>query len=104
MHTAYCRRLQQIIDKKKPGLEKANGHIASLQKHLLPLERVIVDDASIKFYTGFPNWSTFMAIFNYLDLGIKGENIKYWVFQSNSDLSTDLYEGQTELLAEKRKI
>lgn len=45
-----------------------------------------------------------MAIFNYLDLGIKGENIKYWVFQSNSDLSTDLYEGQTELLAEKRKI
>ena len=47
---------------------------------------------------------TFMAIFNYLDLGIKGENIKYWVFQSNSDLSTDLYEGETELLAEKRKI
>ena len=33
-----------------------------------------------------------MAVFNYLDPGIEGENIRYWVSQSNSDLSTDFYE------------
>lgn len=45
-----------------------------------------------------------MAIFNYLDLGIKGENIKYWVFQSNSDLSTDLYEGETVVGRKKEDL
>ena len=34
-----------------------------------------------------------MAVSNYLDPGIEGENIKYCVSQSNSDLSTDVYEA-----------
>ena len=34
-----------------------------------------------------------MAVFNYLDPGMEGENIKYWVSQSSSDLLTDFYEA-----------
>ena len=70
--------MQQIIDQKSK-LEKANRRIYSFQMQLFTPERFKEDDASIRFYTGFPNWSTFMAVFNYLDPGMEGENIKYWV-------------------------
>ena len=46
--------MQQITDRKSE-LEKANRRIDSLQKQLFTLERFKEDDASIRFYTGFPN-------------------------------------------------
>ena len=83
--------MQQIIDQKSE-LEKANRRIYSLQMQLFTPERFKEDDASIRFYTGFPNWSTFMAV---LITWIQAwrVNIKYSVSQSSSDLSTDFYEA-----------
>ena len=75
-----CKTLMQQIIDQKSELEKANRHIDSLQRQLFTPERFKEDDAAIRFYTGFPNWSTFMAIFNYLDPGIEGQNIRYGGF------------------------
>ena len=36
----------------------------------------------MRFYTSFPNWSTFLAVFNYLNPGDEGENVAYWLSQS----------------------
>ena len=94
--------MQQIIDQKSE-LEIANRRIDSLQRQLFTPERFKEDDAAIRFYTAFPNWSTFMAILNYLHPGIEGENIRYWVSQSNSDLSADFYEVD-RVVGKKRNI
>ena len=45
----------------------------------------------MRFYTGFPNWSTFLAVFNYLNPGDEGENIVYWLPQSNVSVPAEFY-------------
>ena len=53
----------QLID-LKTNLEKAKQHIESLQQQMFTVDRFRGDDSSIKFYTVFPNWDTFNAVFN----------------------------------------
>ena len=77
---------QQLIDLKSK-LEKANQHIESLQKQTFTVDRFRGDDSSIKFYTGFPNWDTFDAVFKYLNPGNEGQNISYWVSKLNLNVS-----------------
>ena len=52
---------QQLIDLKSK-LEKANQRIESLQKQMFTVDRFRGDDSSIKFYTGFPNWDTYIRV------------------------------------------
>ena len=44
------------------------------------------------FYTGFPNCSTFLAVLNYLNPGDEGENVAYWLSQSNVSVPAELYD------------
>ena len=69
---------QQLVDLKYES-EKAEKRIDSLQKQLFTVDRFKGDDSSIKFYTGFPNWETFQAVFKYLNPGNEGQNITYWL-------------------------
>ena len=39
----------------------------------------------LTFYTGFPNVQTMMAQYEYLDPGVNGRNVKYWL-SSQDDL------------------
>lgn len=55
----------------------------SLEQKVFTAGRFKDHDSSVRFYTGFANWRTFIATFNYLNPGRNGENIKYWC----SDLS-----------------
>ena len=52
---------QQLIDLKSK-LEKANQRIESLQKQMFTVNKFRGDDPSIKFYTGFPNWDTYIGV------------------------------------------
>ena len=61
------------------------------------------DDASITFYTGFPNWDIFYAVFKYLNPGNEGRNISYWVSKLNLNVSEAVYEGENEELIRKRR-
>ena len=81
---------QQIVDLES-NLERAKRRIESLQNQVFTIERFQSSDASIHFYTGFPNWKVFMSVFRYLNPGDMGENITYWLF-SRKNVSASVYE------------
>ena len=101
MNSSESEMNQQLIDLKSK-LEKANQHIESLQKQMFTVDRFRGDDSSIKFYTGFPNWDTFDAVFKYLHPGNEGQNISYWVSKLNLNVSAGVYEGENDELIRKR--
>ena len=93
---------EQLLIDLKPNLEKANQRIESLLKRLFTVARFRGDDSSIKFYTGFPNWDTFDAVFKYFNPGNEGQNISYWVSKLNLNVSAAVYKGENEELIRKR--
>lgn len=46
---------------------------------------------NIAFYTGFPNFDTFMAIYKFLNTGEKGENLRYC--SNKQDIPPEFYES-----------
>ena len=81
---------QQIVD-LECNLERAKRPIESLQNQVFTIERFQSSDASIHFYTGFPNWKVFMSVFRYLNPGDMGENITYCL-SSRKNVSASVYE------------
>ena len=56
----------------------------------------------IRFYSGFPNWDTFNAVFEYLNPGNEGQNILYWVSKLNVNVSAAVHEGENEEALRKK--
>lgn len=56
-----------------------------LEKYMFSFDNVKTDDSLFTFYTGFPNVQTMMALYEYLNPGVNGINIKYWL-SSQDDL------------------
>lgn len=50
-------------------------------------------DENIAFYTGFPNYRTFLAIFKFMNTGAKGYNVRYHTSKKN-DVEADFYQSQ----------
>ena len=65
--------LRHQVLEQKSQLEIATRRVEALQKQLFSVDRFKHDDSSMRFYTGFPNWSTFLAVFNYLNPGDEGK-------------------------------
>lgn len=80
--------LRQQVFEQKSQLEIATRRVEALQKQLFSVDRFKHDDSSMRFYTGFPNWSTFLAVFNYLNPGDEGENVAYWLSQSQNSMTS----------------
>ena len=74
--------LRQENDELKKSSEQMTKQIEILKKQseivepLLDLNR-LTSDRDIAFYTGFPNYDIFIALFNFLNPGTHGENIRY---------------------------
>ena len=66
-------KLKQI-QRQKDVLNKRRFNHANLRKK----------DTAAAFYSGFPKWETFTAVYKYLVRGERGENISYWR-SSNAD-------------------
>ena len=47
---------------------------------------------NIAFYSGFPNYNTFLAIFKFLNTGDKVENARH--YSTNKNVTTDFYQNQ----------
>ena len=45
-----------------------------LEKHVFSFDNVKTDDSLLTFYTGFPNVQTMMALYEYLDPGVNGQD------------------------------
>ena len=67
--------MEQEIKRQLQDMQRQND---DLNKSLFTLENLKSKDSSAAFYSGFPNWETFMAVYTYLDPGERGENISYW--------------------------
>ena len=74
--------LKEELSKLASQLENMKRQNKLLQSQLFNVERFRNNDSAINFYTGFPNWNTFMAVFKFLDPGDSGENIRYWLFSN----------------------
>ena len=87
--------LKDELSKLTSLLENMKRQNELLQSQLFNIERFRNNDSAINFYTGFPNWNTFMAVFKFFDPGDSGENIRYWL-SSNVHVSADFYEKTGE--------
>ncbi|PFX15002.1 uncharacterized protein LOC111344104 [Stylophora pistillata] len=57
--------------------------------------RNFTTDEDIAFYTGFPNLATFNAVFEFLNTGSKGENIRYCSSKERT-VQKEFYDGGNE--------
>ena len=78
--------LEQQINELKSQIEDLRRRNEQLQSQLFTIDRFKENDSALNFYTGFPNWNAFMAVFRYLNPGPSGENIKYWLSQQAASL------------------
>ncbi|XP_074608690.1 uncharacterized protein LOC141863105 [Acropora palmata] len=78
------------LKKKLDELEKQHEVISA---RLFCLER-FTSDADSNFYTGLPNYATFLGLFNFLDPDEDGENIR--PRSTLKDVAEDFYDADSE--------
>ncbi|CAH3142573.1 unnamed protein product [Porites lobata] len=92
--------LEQEIDELKRQLQDTQWRNNALNKRLFSFENLKSKDSNAAFYSGFQTWDAFMAVFEYLDPGERGENISFW--RSSTDITSDYSEDQTDELLTKK--
>lgn len=94
--------LEREIKELKIQLQDAQRQNETLNKRQFTLENLQLKDSAAAFYTGFQTWDAFMAVYNYLDPGERGENISYWRSTNAEVSSADYNEDQSDELFTKR--
>ncbi|XP_020917026.1 uncharacterized protein LOC110254386 [Exaiptasia diaphana] len=107
--------IKETLYELKKKLEEANTRIQSLESENTMLKTKLsalevrfkttesrvftlehfTEDEEICYYTGFPNYQTFLAVYNFLDPGEKGENIRY-NGNNNTSVDDDFYNQADE--------
>lgn len=77
-------QLEQQITELQARLEDLRQRNEQLLSQLITVECCKENDSALNFYTGFPNWDTFMAVFRYLNPGPMGKNIMCWLSSKQS--------------------
>ena len=70
-----------VIEEEKMVLQKKQAEL--LEQYCFRLNSICNDDNKILFYTGFPDYKTFMACFNFLGPAVN--NLTYWDSGKQSD-------------------
>ena len=69
------------LEEQLKSLQQENKHLLKNVDELLEsqfgITRFKDSDSDINFYTGFPNYETLLACYNFLNAGENGENIVY---------------------------
>ena len=89
-------KLKQENVALKTEIERLKRRNSFIDSQVFQLQK-FTSDENMAFYAGFPNVSTFKAVFDFVNRGDKGENIKYWSSKDKS-VEKDFYEtsGETE--------
>ena len=89
-------QLEQQITELQAQVEDLRRRNEQLLSQLFTVERFKENNSALNFYTGFPNWDTFMAVFRYLNPGPVGKNITYWLSSKQSASSGNNEKGDNE--------
>ena len=73
-----CEQITQL----KLQIKKLQEDIEELQNSKFTLEKIKNDDSAIKFYTGFPNYSSLLAVLEYFEP--KFQHVHYWQGSSST--------------------
>lgn len=79
----------------------AENRIECMSRRIFNLER-FKSDEDMSFYTGFPNYATFLATFEFLNPGFEGENIRY-CSSSERVIPAEFYDEVEEQDLEREK-
>ena len=71
-----------LIEEEKMVLQKKQAEL--LEQYCFRLSSICNDDSKIAFYTGFPDYKTFMACFNFLGPAVN--NLIYWDSGKQTDI------------------
>lgn len=72
-------KLEEMVLKLKEKVADLEQKYEQLKEQLFSFKNIASNDLLIPFYTGFPNYQTMMALYEYLDPGARRENVNYWL-------------------------
>ncbi|PFX34809.1 Fucolectin [Stylophora pistillata] len=98
---ALVKQYEMTIEGLQREIESISKKNECLKSRLFSIERFRADKSAVSFYTSFPNNAVLMEIYNYLDPGEKGENIRYYVY-SKSEVQPEIYNQETEIKETKK--
>ena len=84
--------LQKKIDELYFQISNLNAELSVAKKAFFSLEKLQNDDSAVKFYTGFPNYSSLRSVYEYLEP--KLQNISYWRGSKSHGTSKERQEWQ----------
>ena len=76
--------LEDLVLKLKKKVANLEQNYEQHEEQLFSFKNISSNDSLVTFYTGFPNYQTMMALYDYLDPGARGENINYWLFRKDT--------------------
>ncbi|XP_065055091.1 uncharacterized protein LOC135683687 [Rhopilema esculentum] len=91
--------LKEKVEELSQKVADLNDQLSSAKKAFFSVEKLQDDDSAVKFYTGFPSYFSFQAVFEYLKP--KLENMSYWRGTKSTNTSTD-QEQEQNLTSKKR--
>lgn len=72
-------KLEEEVLNLKEKIRDLQGQHEKLEERLFSLKNVATNNSLINFYTGFPNYRTLIALYEFLNPGAGGENVKFWL-------------------------
>ena len=71
--------LEAVVLQLKDKILSLEQKNEQLEEQMFSLKNISSNDSLVTFYTGFPNYETMLALYDFLDPGAGGENINYWL-------------------------
>ena len=84
-------------------MEKLSHRISILEARVFTID-IFESDKDVTFYTGFANRIVFESVFEFLDLGNKGENISYWHSDDSATVNNHRYDEDAPKQGRPRQL
>ncbi|XP_065060453.1 uncharacterized protein LOC135687738 [Rhopilema esculentum] len=75
-HLLNFIELKEKVEKLSTQISDLNEELAATQKKLFSIKKIQDDDSAVRFYTGFANYSSLCAVFEYFEP--KLQKLSYW--------------------------
>ncbi|PFX11864.1 THAP domain-containing protein 6 [Stylophora pistillata] len=100
-HNDLIGIMEKEIAGLKAEIDKLMKQTDALKAKLFNVDRFRSNSSSISFYTGFPDFEVFKTVFDFLDPGEYGQNIRYWTSLNTKEPLLDIYDNEHYSKSEK---